>query len=226
MRSCVRASGLSHLTRFVPTKVWAVTDTETRNEPVSAERIKRRMTVKDVTLAVVVAGVGALAAAAPILDLSSPHSEPLYDHNAMHVRAMFRIDPDETRRVAQAATYDCLRDLLPADRREMGFVSSYLVDAYIARLAHHTSWRTDMDLAAFEKEANAIGVSTQQRYNDTFQAMTDAERADAMTVRQKIVSGADPWNCIYKRTAAQARRIIASPEPDTMVGLRGTMALR
>ena len=202
-----------------------MTDTETRNEPMDAGRIKRRMTVKDAALAVVVAIVSALVAVAPI-SVSSSHSERLHGHNAMHVRAMFRIDPDETRRVAQAATYGCLRDLLPADRRETGFVSSFLVDAYIAKLAHHASWRTGMDLVTFETEANAIGVSTQQRYNDTFQAMTDAERADAMTVRQKIVSGADPWNCIYKRTAAQARRIIASPEPDTMVGLRGTMALR
>ena len=150
--------------------------------------------------------------------------ETIERHERTQVRAMFRIDPARTTAFARAATEACLRGLLPEGRQRTGFVSPLLLDHFIAGMTHNASWRTGMDVVAFNDEARAIYVKGQTRYNDSFVAMSERQRDDAFTVRHAIVRGADMPACINKRLSEQALDVFTAPRPAAASALRGTAA--
>ena len=133
------------------------------------------------------------------------------DHRAT-AAAMYRIDPSGTRERIRAGADTCLRALLLEERRAGAHVSPLFVDSYEQTLAHHLSWRSNHDRDAYHATAEALRSATQQRYNESFATMSEAERADAMAMRRHIIAGADPRTCVLEEVARDRWDVFAAPE--------------
>ena len=146
---------------------------------------------------------------------------PAPDHRS-HLHAMYRIDPAATDRIVRVATRSCLRGMLPESVRAEARISERLIEAYANGLAHMASWRESAVPAVHERKASTILARDQQAYNASFDAMTEGERAVALTLRARIVGGDDPYPCIFAKVAAKRWSVYYS---DTSgAGLRGTVA--
>ena len=133
--------------------------------------------------------------------------------NGAHVMAMARIDPVATREHLRRAAAQCLRDLLPAEERDVARVHPFLVDALVDGAAFWTTWREGTDREAWDAERVRRAAAAQERYNGAWDAMGEADLATARALRARIAGGADPRPCVTERTAAKRWRVYAAPDP-------------